>query len=174
MTLSADPAFVRGLTVPELGFGAGFALWGFRACARGQVMCCAVIHGFERMFGDDAPAVLSNLLALARMMGGKGRRKIGLAMPGCAGVTADEVSVAALLAAAQAGETEKRDAHLAWLFAGPAPEAASAAADRVGRLFLKHGLSLRAPEAALPTPARAGDADLENFLEMSGAIRSIQ
>lgn len=157
--MTTTSAFVDGMSVPELGFASGFALWGFRACARGQVMCCAVIHGFERVFDDDAPAVLANLLALARMMGGKGRRKIGLAMPGCAGITADELSLAALLAAAQTGEAEKRDAHLAWLFAGPAPANAAAAADSIGALFFKRGLMMRAPDLVVSAPM-AGVPDL--------------
>ncbi len=170
--MSRDPAFIDGLTVPELGFGVGFALWGFRACARGQVMCCAIIHGFERVFEDDAPAVLAALLALARLMGGKGRRTIGLATPGCAGVTADELSLAALFAAAQAGDADKRDAHLAWLFAGPAPEAAAVAADRLGALFFKRGLTLRAPTLAVSSPAAGRGGGLAASAASDAASRA--
>lgn len=148
-------AFVEGLSVPELGFAAGFALWGFRACARGQVMCCAVIHGFERVFGDDAPNVLAALFSLSSLLGARGRRKIGLAAPGCAGVTSDELSLAALFAAAQAGDGERRDAHLAWLFAGRGPDAAVRSVDRLGLLFTKHGLALRSPDLTLSAPPRA-------------------
>lgn len=152
-TTSRSAAFVDGITVPDLGFAAGMALWGFRACARGQVMCCAVIHGFERVFGDDAPMALAALYALSRTLGTRGRRTVSLAAPGCAGVTADELSLAALFAAGQAGDAEKRDAHLAWLFAGGAPAAAARAADRLGLVFAKHGLAIRAPDLAVSAPA---------------------
>jgi hypothetical protein len=141
---AAQGAFIDGLNLPDLGFGASMAFWGFRACARGQAMCCAVIHGFERVFEDDAPAVLAALLTLSRQLGGRGRRKIGLAAPGCAGVTADELSIAAVFAAAQTGDVERRDAHLAWLFAGRVPTGAATAADRLGLLFEKRSIKLRA------------------------------
>lgn len=156
-------AFVEGLSVPELGFAAGFALWGFRACARGQVMCCAVIHGFERVFEDDAPNVLATLYALSRVLGTKGRRKISLAAPGCAGVTSDELSLAALFSASQAGDGERRDAHLAWLFAGRAPEAAVRSVDRLGLLFMKHGLTLRSPDLTLSAPPPRAAAELAAY-----------
>lgn len=147
-------SFVEGISLASLGYGAGMALWSFRACARGQAGCCIVVDSYRRIFDADGPGALGAVLDLARALGRDGRRTIGVAMPGCAGVTADELSLIAALAAAQARDEERRDAHLAWLF-GCAPQVhAVVASDRVGYFYATRGLTIGAPQVEA-SPRRA-------------------
>ena len=83
--------YLAGIHLPDLGVGAATLLRGFRACARGGARCCAVVRGFEKTFQSDGPETLANLLDFARSLGNDGRRGVLLAMPGCLGVTADEL-----------------------------------------------------------------------------------
>ncbi|MCG8443995.1 MAG: hypothetical protein MI723_19505 [Caulobacterales bacterium] len=139
------------LTVPDLGLAAGFGLFGFRACALGYGRCCAVVHGFDRALGHDAPAALAGMAAFARSLGVKGHRRINLNLPGCVGVTLDELNVVGALAAAQADEAAERDRRLAGLFGGPVDEAAAPAVDQVSSAFAVNGLWIRRPPIAAAT-----------------------
>jgi len=64
-----EQEFLEHPRLTDLGFGAGFALWGFRSCARSQERCCVIVRGFQRTFGPDAPLAVGGLLALARISG---------------------------------------------------------------------------------------------------------
>ena len=152
--------YLDDLTTEDLGFGAGFVLWGFRACARGKAQCPVIVRGYHQMFGEVGLCVLTALLGFARVLGVEGRRTLTLAAPGSARMTADELSIVAAFAAAQARETDKLDAHLAWLMAGAPHGKATMAADHIGHHFAARGLEIRSPQLEaspmIPATASAG------------------
>ena len=145
--------FVSDTYVPRLGVGTGLALWGFRVCALRGVRCCAIVQGFRRAFGDEAPGVLSDMLAFARVVGFDGRRKVTVALPDCARVTADEVSITAMFAAAQAQDAGARDAHLLWILARSPTDEVSQLVARIADAFARQGLRIAAPPTAARTKA---------------------
>ena len=147
--------FVSSLTIPQLGPGAGYALWGFRAAAIGHFDCAALVRGFERIFEERSATARTAVFCFARAIGSCGKRRIGLGEPGCCGVTSDELSVVAVLAAAQNKDAERRNAHLLWLLGRRENQAASAAADAVGAVFSAAGLVIEQPPVQLYTPQEA-------------------
>lgn len=147
--------FVSDTYVPRLGAGTGLALWGFRVCALRGVRCCAIVQGFRRAFGDEAPGVLSDMLAFARVVGFDGRRKVTLGKPDCARMTADEVSIAAMFAAAQAHDAAARDAHLLWILAKPPTDEVCELVTRIADAFAAQGLRIVPPPAVVATQAAA-------------------
>jgi hypothetical protein len=148
----SESRFLEDVYLPELGLGAGTAIWGFRACAMGYAKCCCLVRGFERMFGpEDGGPMLGDMLRLARSLGNEGRRKIKLAMPGCARVSHDEASLLQAFEASQGCDLALRNAHLSWLFAYPAPIEALALTDQLASGFMKHALMIQAPMQA-PRP----------------------
>ncbi|MEM9937969.1 MAG: hypothetical protein AAF768_03905 [Pseudomonadota bacterium] len=152
-----EQGFLSGVHVPDLGLGAGIALWSFRACARGGAKCCTLVRGFERTFGEDGPSALAGVLDFARSLGNDGRRGILLAMPGCARVTADELSIVACLSSAQARDCALCDAHLSWLYAGPPPQNLSDTVFEIADHFSTYGLQITSPNIELrgtPSPGR--------------------
>lgn len=147
--------FVRSMRLPDLGVGAGYALWGFRAAAVHHGDCPALVEAFQQTFGEEGSEALFALHVLARILGRDGGRRIALAAPGCCRVTADELSIVAALAAAQEKAEARRDAHLSWLMGGRAEERARGAADLVAASFARASLKIDAPGvevSAAPAP----------------------
>lgn len=145
--------FSTAITIPDLGPGAGYALWGFRAAATGHVSCPALVNGYEDAFGDFGRPALGALRMLAREIGSAGGRRVTIAAPGCCCVTADELSIVALLSAAQAKDTALCDAHLSWLMCGRGERGARAAAMSLGGIFASAGMTIERPEIELKGPA---------------------
>lgn len=151
-----DSAFVTDTYLPDLGTGSGIAIWGFRACAMGGAGCCTIVRGFENAFAGDGAPVLGSMLALARFIGHDGRRKVSLAMPGCARITRDELSLLAAFGAAQMQDEALRDAHLTWLTARAPDEAMTSVTDHIAVSFLIHGYQIGLPEAPPQRAPRPG------------------
>lgn len=150
--------YLPDIYLPELGIGAGTAIWGFRACALGHARCCCLIRGFENIFGPvDGGPVLGNMLDLARCLGNTGKRKIQLAMPGFAGITHDEASLLLAFSASQTFDPLLRDAHLSWLFAMPATAAAGAMVDNLASSFARHDLVINPPRDIAPEPVASAE-----------------
>ena len=147
--------FVPSLTVPQLGCGAGYALWAFRAAAIGHFDCPALIRGFDRVFEERSADTREALLRFARAIGSQGNRRIGLGHPGCCGVTSDELSIVAVLAAAQNRDNDRRDAHLLWLLGRRDAEIAATVADTVGAAFKSGGLMIDQPPIQIYEPHAA-------------------
>ena len=142
-------SFVAGVLVPKLGLGTGLVMMSFRACALGRTECCAIVEGYERAFGLDGPATLSDMQNLTSVLGNDGRRKLTITAPGCARITADELSIVAMFAAAQADDAAGRDAHLLWLLAKSPGRQVSALVSRIADTFGRHGLHIKAPPAVV-------------------------
>ncbi|MEL7491682.1 MAG: hypothetical protein AAGJ73_13265 [Pseudomonadota bacterium] len=141
--------FVGGVTLPGLGTGAGFALWTFRAMASGCNGCNVLRRGFDRAFGEGGPRAFDEMRQFTRLLGNAGTRRILLAGSGCCRVTADELSMVAVLAAAQDHDYDRCKAHLCWLMGGREDSAAITAASRVASVFQVAGLQIIAPSIEL-------------------------
>ena len=148
--------FLDSTYLPDLGTGSSLAIWGFRACAMGGAGCCTIVRGFDDAFGEDGGPVLGNVLALARFIGHEGRRKVSLAMPGCARITRDELSLLTAFAAAQMQDESLRDAHLTWLTARSPNQAVSCITDYIAMAFARHGHDIRLPQQPPQVAPRAG------------------
>jgi hypothetical protein len=92
---------------------------------------------------------------LVREIGTAGARRVSVACPGCCRMTADELSVLALLSAAQARDHALADAHVTWLLAGRHSLTARSAALAVGGLFKAAGLIIEGPPVELSAASRA-------------------
>ncbi|RIJ28675.1 hypothetical protein [Henriciella algicola] len=157
--------FLDDVFLPDLGIAAGLAVWGFRACARGGAGCCTVVSGFSRAFGErNGPRVLGDVLNFARFIGHSGRRKVALAMPGCARLSSDELSIIACLAAGQAGDRALMDAHLTWLMASSPPADLSDTVLAITSAFQLAGLEIEMPELVVSAsrPARSSIVAVES------------
>ena len=137
------------IRVSDLGPGAGYALWGFRASAIGHVQCPVLIRGFDDVFGDHSRPALGGIQLLARELGMSGGRRITIACPGCGNATADEISLVATLSAAQRGDADLCDAHLTWLMCGKRQETARSAAFSIASVFRAVGLDIAKPNVEL-------------------------
>lgn len=147
--------FVASMTIPQLGCGAGYALWAFLAAAIGHFDCPALVRGFDRLFESRSVEARDALYHFARAIGSHGNRRIGLGQPGCCGVTSDEMSIVAVLAAAQTKDGARRDAHLLWLLGHRDVQNAAANANAVGAAFKSGGLMIDQPPIQLYEPQAA-------------------
>lgn len=137
------------MALPGLGTGAGFALWCFRAMAWGCTGCKVLCNGFDRAFGDDGPRAFEKMRDFTKLLGNAGSHRIHLAGSGCCRVTADELSVVAVLAAAQDHDYERCKAHLSWLMGRCEDSVAVTAACRVASVFRVARLQINAPSIEL-------------------------
>ena len=144
-SIMPDSAFHRDVTLSELGHGAGYFLWGFRAFAFGRHQCGCLKRGYNVLFDALSNDVLNDISDLSALLGRVGGRRIKLAKPGCMHVTHDEASLLAAICAAQDGDVDLRDAHLSWLMAGDADQRVSYICERVGGLFRVIGYPINAP-----------------------------
>lgn len=145
--------FVKSLTVHQLGEGAGFALDAFRIMAAGGDQS-GIVAAFDARFGFPGRAALGAMHMLVREIGTAGGRRVTVACPGCCRMTGDELSLLALLSAAQLREHRRLDAHVSWLLAGRDSETARSAALAVGGLFKGAGLAIEGPPVDVSAPAR--------------------
>ena len=144
--------FISSMRMPDIGSGAGYALWAFRASAIGHSNCPALVKGYAEAFGDLGRLALGGVRLLAHELGTTGGRRVSIAAPGCCRVTADELSIVALLSGAQSNDDALCDAHLAWLLCGGDPSMARAAAASIGSVFLRAGFFISRPDINLAFP----------------------
>lgn len=146
--------FLKDQKITDLGFGSGFALWGFRAIASGQGNCRCLSVGFNRAFsidndahhsqhaGSNGKLAMNALKSYSYQLEFWGKRQIKLAEPGTMRVTADELCIVACLSAGQAGDADLCHAHLMWLLAGTETEYAYQAAATYGMICSDAGIGL--------------------------------
>lgn len=153
-------SFVQSITVHSLGEAGSLALAAFRSMAAGADQG-DLVQRFDGQFGYAGRAALGALHMLVREIGTVGARRVCIACPGCCRMTADEMSVLALLSAAQARDHALVAAHIAWLLAGRDSDTARSAALAIGGLFKSAGLTLENPGVEISAPVRpAGRAVL--------------
>lgn len=146
--------FLETPVLADLPFAGAFALWGIRACAVGHQECCVLTQGYRAHLDKDWPEALSLILLLTRIIGADGRRKVSVGLPGAPRLTSDELSLIALLAAAQAGDEDRVNAHFAWLLAAQPEETARKVALRLGALFARTGLTIDSPHLEIAGTCR--------------------
>ncbi|MEO0612456.1 MAG: hypothetical protein AAFY83_03965 [Pseudomonadota bacterium] len=144
-----NPGYIANMKLPDLGIGGSMALWGFRASAAGQSQCCAIVSGYERAFENQSDDVLALMLDYARMLGNDGNRRIGLGCSGCGSLTADELSIVAVLASAQLDADAATIAHLTWLMGGRPKADQMELVKNLALHFLHAGLVIQLPEISL-------------------------
>jgi len=142
-------ATLKDMTLPDLGIAAGMAVWGFRAAVMGTAGCHVVRWGFEQALAEDGERTLGDLVRLSREIARLGQRRIRIGCPGTSRITADEVSLAALFAAAQEGDRETARAHGTWLMAREMPEEALDLAEAISVGFAVHEMRMRMPQLEL-------------------------
>ncbi|MDZ7627430.1 MAG: hypothetical protein U5J99_03345 [Parvularculaceae bacterium] len=147
-------SFIKSITVHALGEASGLALSAFRMMAA-AADSSEIVDRFDAHFGVTGRAGLGAMHLLVREIGTAGARRLCVACPGCCRMTADELSVLALLSAAQARDHARVEAHLIWLLAGRTSETARSAALAIGGLFKSAGLTIENPGVEGSAPARA-------------------
>lgn len=150
--------FLENKIITDLGFGGGFALWGFRAIASGRGGSCHFTAGFNRAFSIDNQEIKSQhggtagrlainaLKSFSHQLGCLGQRKITLSEPGTMRLTADELSIVACLSSAQRGERYLCRAHLTWLLACSDTKMAQLAAETYGLICTQSGIQIDSPQ----------------------------
>lgn len=164
----ASTSFVEGVFLPDLGLGTGIAIWGFRACASGHSQCPPVTKGFDRVFGDRGPEALADVLQLARIFGFEGRRTISIALPGCGRMTADELSMAAMLAAAQQGADDERDNHATWLLGQRPRDHVCDVVERIAETFGEYDLAMAKPDVTITCNRTLADGHMTALFALEG------
>ena len=130
--------------------GRQFLVWAWRRIIVGRGDCPAVARALALHCGEDAGEVLATLSTFLQALSYTARRRLQVGHPGCAGITADEQQLLALVAAAQAGEAPLMEAHLRWLVRPDARIPAAIAAGALGTALSVHGLVLTLPEPVVP------------------------
>ncbi len=146
--------FVKSIAVHQFGDASALVLAAFRVIAAGADYG-DLVREFDARFDFAGRAELGALHMLVREIGTFGARRVSIACPGCCRLTGDELSVLALLKAAQARDHALVDAHIAWLLAGRDNQTARAAAMAIGGLFTGAGLIFDAPAVEVSAPRRA-------------------
>lgn len=162
--------FIQNYALTDLGFGSGFALWGFRAIATGAPQPCCLTTGFNRAFaidsaqaksqhgGTDGRLAINALKSFVCQIDQGGRRTISLAQSGTIRVTADEICIAGALAAAQNGNDALCHAHLSWLLGSTQTRLAHIAAVTYGQLCTARGIMMDYPDADISVTQDMGSA----------------
>ena len=160
--------FIPDVKITDLGFGSGFALWGFRAIASGKENCRHLTTGFNRAFEMDNDELCSQhggrygklamnaLKSFSYQLGCMGRRKIILSDSGTMGVTADELCIVAALSAAQGVDDNLCHLHLTWLLGQSQTHLARHAAKTYGIICETVGIHLTRPIQATEFNPEAG------------------
>ena len=85
----------------ELDFPAHAVLLGVRAIAVGRGDCPLLKQRFTELCGPLADRTLSTLFIVVKLLALKSRRRLSVHVPGCAGISGDEIMLLAAIAQAQ-------------------------------------------------------------------------
>jgi hypothetical protein len=145
----SEPAASGASRVLQLvGRAEGVVFGAWRRLAAGEGGSPLLARDFARVFGEDAVELLAVFCTFLQALAYGARRRLALGIPGCAGLTLDERQLLALLAAAQAGDEARFEAHLSWLVGRERRQGAAIAARALATALALHELRL-----ALPAPA---------------------
>jgi hypothetical protein len=98
---SAEVDTIEGLSRTEHLF-----VWALRAIAVGHAECPLLHQTFSAACGWRGDSALATYFVLVRYIGNTARRPLRLHAPGCASVSADEMAIVGVVAAAQASLSE--------------------------------------------------------------------
>jgi hypothetical protein len=137
-----------------LGYGEQLLTWTWRKIVTGRSGCPLIAREFARLCGEDAAEVLATFCTFLCALAYVGRRRLQMGYPGYAALTADERRLLTLLAAAQANDETRFEAHLRWLARAELQPALAIAARALGTALKTHGLQLPLPAAVAPNFGR--------------------
>jgi hypothetical protein len=132
-------------------------VWTWRRIAAGRGDCPLIPREFTRACGEDAAEVFVTFCTFLRALGCASRRLLRVGPPGSATLTRDERQLLSVIAAAQAGDDARGEAHLRWLARAELRHALAIAANALGAALAAHGHWLPQPDPVAPV-ARAQQA----------------
>jgi hypothetical protein len=139
--LSEAAETIQGLTRPE-----HLLVWALRAIAVGHGDCPLLARTFDTACGPLGAQALQSYFMLIQYIGGAGRRRLKVHVPGCACVSVDETAIVGVVAAAQASirgvDEELLRMRLGFLVRGKATEFSVFAAQAVARVLEISGHTL--------------------------------
>jgi len=127
-------------------------VWTWRKIAAGGSSCPLIAREFAQLFGEDSPEVLATLCTFLRAVALCSNRRMKVAYAGCLGRTSDERQVLALIAAAQAGNEARLEAHLRWFARSEARLVLRVSAHALGAALertISYSLAVAAPILAI-------------------------
>ncbi|MEM1370586.1 MAG: hypothetical protein AAGG02_21825 [Cyanobacteria bacterium P01_H01_bin.15] len=133
------------IRIPDIGMGASVALWGFRAAAFNHTQCPALRAGFQEAMGPYGNIGVERLSILTQAIMRSGKRNIDLSPMPSFDVTSDELSIVAILAAAQNDDGDLCSSHMSWLLCGGPQSEVNRAAHDVAEAFTLANLDLLKP-----------------------------
>jgi hypothetical protein len=98
--------------VTALSDGEHLLVWTWRRIVTGHGGCPLIEREFSRLFGEDAGEVLATFFTFLRAVAYASRRRLQIGYAGYQGLTNDERQFLMLIAAAQAGDEARFEAHL--------------------------------------------------------------
>ena len=117
---------------------------------------CAALtrREFATAFPGDANEVFATFRAFLQSLAHGGRRKLRVGLPGACAMTADEMTIIALIAAAQADDAARLNAHLCWLARGDARRLVAITTRALATALLVHGQWLKLQPCPCPSSSR--------------------
>ena len=125
-------------------------VWTWRRIAAGRGDCPLIPREFARACGEDAAEVFVTFSTFLRALGCASRRLLRVGAPGSASLTRDERQLLSVIAAAQAGDAVRGEAHLRWLARAALRHALANAANALGAALAAHGHWLPQPDPMAP------------------------
>ncbi|HUN50228.1 MAG TPA: hypothetical protein VMU42_03900 [Candidatus Sulfotelmatobacter sp.] len=139
-----------------LGCAEHLLVWSLRHLVAGRGDCPLIADAFSAACGEDAAEVFATFRVVIRMLVYAGRRRLCVARPGQNGVSACERQLLNIIAAVQAGDRPRFEAHLSWLARAEARHELAMAVQAVARALSTHQLILPLPAAAPPGRTECG------------------
>jgi hypothetical protein len=138
-----------------LGDAEHLLVWTWRRLVIGQGACPLIARAFAESCGADAAETFATFGTFLRALAYAARRRLCVGHPGSAGLTSDERQILILIAAAQADDQPRFDAHLLWLARGEFRPAVTMAALALGSALAAHGQVVALAPPLRPAPAMA-------------------
>jgi hypothetical protein len=139
-----------------LGRGGELLIGVLRRIAAGQDCAALTRRDFAVTFHGDADEVFATFRAFLQSLAHGGRRKLRVGLPGACRVTPDETAIIALIAAAQADDEARLDAHLCWLARCEAQLLVAMMSRALATALTVHGQWLTLPsDSCAPAPHHA-------------------
>jgi hypothetical protein len=130
--------------------GEQLLIWAWRKIVTGRNGCPLIAWEFSKLCGEDAADVLATFCTFLSALAYVARRPVHVGYPGYPGLTADERQFLTLIAAAQANDEARFEAHLRWLARAELRPALAIAARALAAALKAHDLNLPLPAAIVP------------------------
>lgn len=122
-------------------------IWAWRRIAGGRVDCPVMAREFTDACAEDGRELLITYCTFLRALAFARRRPVAVGLPGRVALTIDERRVLSLLAALQADEPARLEAHLRWMSTPARRLDLRIAAAALARALAVNGLLLAPPPA---------------------------